>query len=170
MAAPVVDGVDADVHLDEVADALGSGHAQALDTALERALAAAVNSQQILASALNHFATLRRWRTEVDLGKSPAAVLDGARPRPHFSRRATLERQLRVWTDDALNAVARKAIQRKTGARGLRSILEAILLDTMYELPTYDGVEEVVVNAEVVEGRAQPLIIYAERRDKGGAA
>ncbi|MDB5465992.1 MAG: clpX, partial [Phenylobacterium sp.] len=45
-----------------------------------------------------------------------------------------------------------------------------ILLDTMYELPTYDGVEEVVVNAEVVEGRAQPLIIYAERRDKGGAA
>jgi DNA polymerase-3 subunit delta len=63
-----------------------------------------VNSQQILASALNHFATLRRWRTEVDLGKSPAAVLDGARPRPHFSRRATLERQLRVWTDDALNA------------------------------------------------------------------
>ena len=75
-----------------------------------------------------------------------------------------------TFTDDALNAVARKAIQRKTGARGLRSILEAILLDTMYELPTYDGVEEVVVNAEVVEGRAQPLIIYAERRDKGGAA
>ena len=75
-----------------------------------------------------------------------------------------------TFTDDALNSVARKAIQRKTGARGLRSILEAILLDTMYELPTYDGVEEVVVNAEVVDGRAQPLIIYAERRDKGGAA
>src|SRR3954464_3789819 len=75
-----------------------------------------------------------------------------------------------TFTDDALNAVARKAIVRKTGARGLRSILEGILLDTMYELPTYDGVEEVVVNAEVVEGRAQPLIIYAERRDKGGAA
>ena len=75
-----------------------------------------------------------------------------------------------TFTDDALNAVARKAIQRKTGARGLRSILESILLETMYELPTYDGVEEVVVNAEVVEGRAQPLIIYAERRDKGGAA
>jgi ATP-dependent Clp protease ATP-binding subunit ClpX len=74
-----------------------------------------------------------------------------------------------TFTDDALNAVARKAIARKTGARGLRSILEGILLETMYELPTYDGVEEVVVNAEVVEGRAQPLIIYAERRDKGGA-
>jgi len=75
-----------------------------------------------------------------------------------------------TFTEDALNAVARKAIQRKTGARGLRSILEGILLDTMYELPTYDGVEEVVVNAEVVEGRSQPLLIYAERRDKGGAA
>jgi ATP-dependent Clp protease ATP-binding subunit ClpX len=75
-----------------------------------------------------------------------------------------------TFTEDALNAVARKAILRKTGARGLRSILEAILLDTMYELPTYEGVEEVVVNAEVVDGRAQPLVIYAERRDKGGAA
>jgi DNA polymerase-3 subunit delta len=89
--------------LDEIADALGTGHSQALDTALERALAAAVNSQQILISALNHFATLRRWRSEVDLGKSPGAVLDGARPKPHFSRRSSLERQLRVWSDEALN-------------------------------------------------------------------
>jgi ATP-dependent Clp protease ATP-binding subunit ClpX len=75
-----------------------------------------------------------------------------------------------TFTDDALRSVAKKAILRKTGARGLRSILEAILLDTMYELPTYQGVEEVVVNAEVVEGRTQPLLIYAEKRDKGGAA
>ena len=75
-----------------------------------------------------------------------------------------------TFTDDALSSVARKAIARKTGARGLRSILEGILLDTMYELPTWEGVEEVVVNAEVVEGRSQPLVIYSERRDKGGAA
>ena len=74
------------------------------------------------------------------------------------------------FTDDAMKAVARKAIARKTGARGLRSIMEAILLDTMFELPTLQGVEEVVVNAEVVEGRAQPLLIYAERREKGGGA
>ena len=73
-----------------------------------------------------------------------------------------------TFTDDALHAIARKAIQRKTGARGLRSIMEGILLDTMFELPTYQGVEEVVVNAEVVEGRAQPLMIYAEKR--GGQA
>jgi ATP-dependent Clp protease ATP-binding subunit ClpX len=75
-----------------------------------------------------------------------------------------------TFTDDALKAVARKAITRKTGARGLRSIMENILLETMFELPTYEGVEEIVVNAEVVEGRAQPLLIYAERRDTGGAA
>jgi len=75
-----------------------------------------------------------------------------------------------TFTEDALAAVARKAIQRKTGARGLRSIMEAILLETMFELPTFDGVEEVVVNAEVVEGRAQPLLIYAEKKTKDGAA
>ena len=73
-----------------------------------------------------------------------------------------------TFTEDALHAIARKAIQRKTGARGLRSIMEGILLDTMFELPTYQGVEEVVVNGEVVEGRAQPLMIYAEKR--GGQA
>jgi ATP-dependent Clp protease ATP-binding subunit ClpX len=72
------------------------------------------------------------------------------------------------FTDDALRAVARKAILRKTGARGLRSILEAILLETMFDLPTLQGVEEVVVNTEVVEGRGQPLMIYAEK--KSGAA
>jgi ATP-dependent Clp protease ATP-binding subunit ClpX len=73
-----------------------------------------------------------------------------------------------TFTEDALHGVAKKAILRKTGARGLRSIMEGILLETMFELPNYEGVEEVVVNAEVVEGRAQPLLIYAEK--KGGAA
>ena len=74
-----------------------------------------------------------------------------------------------TFNEEALKAVARKAIGRKTGARGLRSILESILLDTMFELPTYQGVEEVVVNGEVVEGRAQPLMIYSEKRgDKAG--
>ena len=67
------------------------------------------------------------------------------------------------FTEDALRAVARKAIARKTGARGLRSILETILLDTMFELPSLEGVEEVVVNREVIEHGSQPLMIYAER-------
>ena len=68
--------------------------------------------------------------------------------------------------EDALNAIARKAIQRKTGARGLRSILEGILLETMFELPGLNGVQEVVITPDVVEGRARPLYTYS---DKGQA-
>ncbi len=67
------------------------------------------------------------------------------------------------FSEDALQGVAKKALARKTGARGLRSILEAILLDSMFELPGYEGVEEIVINREVVEGRARPLQIYADR-------
>ena len=69
---------------------------------------------------------------------------------------------------EALRAIARKAIERKTGARGLRSIMEGILLDTMFELPSLKGVEEVVISAEVVEGGARPLKIYAERAEEQG--
>ncbi|MEM9600725.1 MAG: ATP-dependent Clp protease ATP-binding subunit ClpX, partial [Pseudomonadota bacterium] len=67
-----------------------------------------------------------------------------------------------TFTDDALKAIAKKALARKTGARGLRSIMEAILLDSMYDLPSYEGVGEVVINADVVagEGDAAPLLIY----------
>ncbi len=74
------------------------------------------------------------------------------------------------FTDDALRAVAKKAIKRKTGARGLRSILESILLDTMFELPGFESVEEVAVNGEVVEGRAKPLYIYSDRREDVGTS
>jgi ATP-dependent Clp protease ATP-binding subunit ClpX len=72
--------------------------------------------------------------------------------------------------EDALKSIAEKAIKRKTGARGLRSIMEGILLDTMYELPSMGGVSEVVVNKEVVEGRAQPLRIYTDRKGDVGSA
>jgi ATP-dependent Clp protease ATP-binding subunit ClpX len=71
-----------------------------------------------------------------------------------------------ILSKDALKVVAKKAIERKTGARGLRSILENILLDTMFELPSLEGVEEVVINAEVAEGRARPLYIYSENNKK----
>ncbi len=67
------------------------------------------------------------------------------------------------FTDEALRTVARKAIARKTGARGLRSILEAILLDTMYDLPGMENVESVIVNRETVERGAPPMLIYADR-------
>ena len=71
-----------------------------------------------------------------------------------------------TFSDDALRAIARRAIDRKTGARGLRSIMETILLETMFDLPSLEGVEEVAINSEVVEGRAQPLYIYAERAEE----
>ncbi|MET0606474.1 MAG: ATP-dependent Clp protease ATP-binding subunit ClpX [Beijerinckiaceae bacterium] len=68
-----------------------------------------------------------------------------------------------TFNDEALNLIARKAIERKTGARGLRSIMEGVLLDTMYDLPGLEGVEQVVVGPEVIEGKARPLYIYSER-------
>jgi ATP-dependent Clp protease ATP-binding subunit ClpX len=69
------------------------------------------------------------------------------------------------FTDDAFRSISEKATARKTGARGLRSIMEAILLEPMFELPGLDGVEGIVINREVVEGRAQPLYIYTDRRE-----
>jgi ATP-dependent Clp protease ATP-binding subunit ClpX len=77
-----------------------------------------------------------------------------------YQRLFDMENVTLTFTDDALSAVARRAIQRKTGARGLRSIMESILLDTMFELPNLRGVEEVAINAEVVEGRARPLYVH----------
>ncbi len=71
-----------------------------------------------------------------------------------------------TFTEDALKAIAKRALTRKTGARGLRSIMEAILLDSMFDLPTYEGVEEVVINAKVVEGNAEPLLVHAKKSSK----
>jgi len=73
-----------------------------------------------------------------------------------------------TFQEEALVVVAKKAIERRTGARGLRSIMEGILLDTMFDLPGLDGVEQVVIGPEVVEGKARPLYIYAERAEKAG--
>ncbi|MGB0571986.1 MAG: ATP-dependent Clp protease ATP-binding subunit ClpX [Alphaproteobacteria bacterium] len=74
------------------------------------------------------------------------------------------------FAEDSLRAISKKAIARKTGARGLRSIMENILLDTMFDLPGMDGVEEVVINGEVVDGNAAPLHIYADKREDLGTS
>ncbi|MFM7083445.1 MAG: ATP-dependent Clp protease ATP-binding subunit ClpX [Hyphomicrobium sp.] len=71
-----------------------------------------------------------------------------------------------TMTGEALKSIARRAIDRKTGARGLRSIMEAILLDTMFDLPGMKGVEEIVISPEVVDGGARPLRIYSERAEE----
>ena len=70
-----------------------------------------------------------------------------------------------TFSDDALSSIATAAVARKTGARGLRSIMENILLDTMYELPGLEGVEEVVISREVADDSAKPLYIYSDRQD-----
>ena len=68
--------------------------------------------------------------------------------------------------EEALKAIAKKAMERKTGARGLRSILEQSLLDTMYELPSIEDVETVVVDESVINGLSEPLLIYANADKK----
>ncbi|MBO2615788.1 ATP-dependent protease ATP-binding subunit ClpX [Shewanella algae] len=73
------------------------------------------------------------------------------------------------FRDDALKAIAQKAMSRKTGARGLRSIVEAILLDTMYDLPSMDNVVKVVIDESVVKGESAPILIY-ENNDSQAAA
>jgi ATP-dependent Clp protease ATP-binding subunit ClpX len=87
-----------------------------------------------------------------------------------YQRLFELEDVALTFTEDALTAIAKRAIARKTGARGLRSIMEDILLDTMFELPGSDGVEEVVVNEESVTSDVQPLMIYAERKKDESAS
>ncbi len=83
-----------------------------------------------------------------------------------YQRLFDMEEVQLTFQDEALEAVANKAIERKTGARGLRSIMETILLDTMYELPAMEGVEQVVISDEVVNGSARPLYIYADKEEQ----
>jgi ATP-dependent Clp protease ATP-binding subunit ClpX len=74
------------------------------------------------------------------------------------------------FAEESLRTISKKAIDRKTGARGLRSIMEGILLDTMFELPSLRGVEEIVISSEVVEGKARPLRIYSDRHEELGTS
>lgn len=74
-----------------------------------------------------------------------------------------------TFTEGALKAIAQKAIDRKTGARGLRSILEATLLNTMFELPNIENIEEIVINEEVILNNAEPLFIYGKKVSKKNA-
>jgi ATP-dependent Clp protease ATP-binding subunit ClpX len=70
------------------------------------------------------------------------------------------------FREDSLNAIARKAMERKTGARGLRTIVENILLNTMYELPSADNIAKVVVDESVILGQSEPLLIYETENKK----
>ncbi|MEQ8226625.1 MAG: ATP-dependent Clp protease ATP-binding subunit ClpX [Rhodospirillales bacterium] len=83
-----------------------------------------------------------------------------------YQRLFEMEDTSLTFSESALQSIAAKAVERKTGARGLRSIMENILLDTMFDLPGMEGVEEVVINGEVVEESAKPLFIYGEKAEE----
>ena len=86
-----------------------------------------------------------------------------------YSRLFSMEGAELEFREDALKAVAHKAMERKTGARGLRSILEHTLLDTMYDLPSMEDIQKVVIDEGVIKGESEPLLMY-EKSDKAAAA
>ena len=120
--------------IDAILDATGGGHAEKLELALNRALSASINPQQLLAMLSNHFANLRRWRTEVDAGKSPRGVLDGLKPKPHFSRIGALEQQLRTWPDGALATAGERLLQATSETRRRPVLAETVLRRTTLAL------------------------------------
>jgi ATP-dependent Clp protease ATP-binding subunit ClpX len=69
------------------------------------------------------------------------------------------------FTDGALSAVAREALKRKAGARGLRSILESIMLEIMYELPSQTNISECIINEEVIQNKQKPIVLYAKKAE-----
>lgn len=120
--------------IDAILDATGGGHAEKLEMALNRALAASINPQQLLAMLTSHFAALRRWRVDVDNGKSARAVLDSARPKPHFSRIGQMEQQLRLWSEPALAMAADRLLQATSDTRRKPVLSETILRRTTLAL------------------------------------
>jgi ATP-dependent Clp protease ATP-binding subunit ClpX len=87
-----------------------------------------------------------------------------------YAKLFALEDVKLTFAEDAQSAIAKRAIERKTGARGLRSIMESILLDTMYDLPSMEGVDEVVIDKDVVGGKKDPIRVFSEQQEAVGTA
>jgi DNA polymerase III subunit delta len=120
--------------IDAILDATGGGQAEKLELAVNRAISANVNPQQLLAMLTTHFANLRRWRTEVDAGKSPRSVLENVKPKPHFSRIGAMEQQLRLWTAPALANASERLLQATSETRRRPVLAETILRRTTLAL------------------------------------
>lgn len=97
-------GDNAALALDAVVDAIGTGHAGRFDEAMTRALSGGTDAQRLLIVALGHFSRLRTMRAEIEGGSSADTVIARATPRIHFSRKAVMEQQLRLWNDTGLAA------------------------------------------------------------------
>jgi len=113
--------------IDSILDAAGNGDVNLLEKSLARAQANAVDPQRILIMTANHFAQLRRWRVEVDNGRSPGDVLDSTRPKPHFSRKNSLINQLRIWNDEKLAAAGERLLQATSESRRYANLAETVI-------------------------------------------
>lgn len=125
-------GDNAALAIDAVVDAVATGHARRFDEAMTRAASAGTDAQRLLIVAMQHFSRLRTMRAEIDTGAGLDQVISRATPRIHFSRKASIEQQLRLWSDDALAAACARlaaaiADSRKTGSLGLAIGRQAML-------------------------------------------
>lgn len=82
-----------------------------------------------------------------------------------FQKLFEMEKVKLTFSDEALHAISGKAIEKKSGARGLRAILESMLLDIMYDIPSLENVEEVIVNEDVVNGKSEPIVVYEKKAE-----
>ncbi len=82
-----------------------------------------------------------------------------------YQKLFALERVTLRFTDSAVNAIAKKAVTRKTGARGLRAILEEVMLELMYDIPSQTDIQECIVNEDVITGRSKPILIYSNEQN-----
>ena len=81
-----------------------------------------------------------------------------------YQKLFALERVTLRFTDSAVNAIAKRAVARKTGARGLRAILEEVMLELMYDIPSQQDIKECIVNEDVISGRSKPILIYSNEQ------
>lgn len=114
------------IAMDRIVDSTGTGHAAKLEDALNRAYSSGIDSQRILGAALNHFVWLRDVRAQVDGGAPISGVFSRARPRPHFSRKTTLEQQVRLWSDEALGKAAARILDATKQSRQQASLARSI--------------------------------------------
>ena len=80
-----------------------------------------------------------------------------------YTRLFEMDNVVLKFTDDALRAIARQAMARKTGARGLRSILESAMLELMYEVPSKRAIREIIISSDVIDNKEQPILLYEEQ-------
>lgn len=125
-------GDNAALAIDAVVDAIATGHARKFDEAMTRATSAGTDAQRLLIVALQHFSRLRAMRAEMDAGAGLDQVVGRATPRIHFSRKSSIEQQLRLWSDDALAAACNRLADaigqsRKTGTLALAIARQAML-------------------------------------------